>query len=240
MARLGVNIDHVATVRQARGEVYPDPIMAGLLAEVGGAQQITVHLREDRRHIQERDVRGLRQTLTVPLNLEMAVVPEMLLLAADIRPDEACFVPERRQELTTEGGLDVVTQKAHISDAVAQLSAAGVTVSLFIDPEVSQIDAALECQAQSVELHTGAYAAARGKRQEDELQRLRKAAQYASGAGLTVNAGHGLHYTNTAIIAAMPEVDMLNIGHSIVARAVFVGLQHAVSTMVQVIEHAAS
>jgi pyridoxine 5-phosphate synthase len=238
MAQLGVNIDHVATLRQARGEVYPDPVMAALLAELGGARQITVHLREDRRHIQEQDVRALRQTLTVPLNLEMAVEPEILALACDIRPAEACLVPERRQELTTEGGLDVAGERARISDSITQLNAAGVLVSLFVDPDPAQLEAARECQAQSIELHTGAYATARGQQQQSEFARLSTAARHAHSLGLKVNAGHGLHYTNTAAIAALPEVDMLNIGHSIVARAVFVGLQCAVSAMVQIIDQA--
>lgn len=230
--RLGVNIDHVATLRQARGTRYPDPIQAALLAEEAGADGITVHPREDRRHIQPRDVKLLRETLTTPMNLEMAVTDGMLAFAETISPAHCCLVPEKREELTTEGGLDVAGQVARITAACAQLAALGSEVSLFIDPEPTQIDAAVACGAPTIELHTGEYANARtAAEQKRQLVRLQRATAHAMGLGLTVNAGHGLHYHNTRAIAAIPGIHELNIGHAIIARALFVGLKPAVAEM---------
>ncbi len=230
--KLGVNIDHVATLRQARGTRYPDPVEAAALAERAGADGITVHLREDRRHIQERDVRLLSETLRTKLNLEMAVTEEMLAFAETLRPEDCCLVPEKRQELTTEGGLDVAASTDRIEAACRRLAAAGVRVSLFIDPEQRQLDAAKAVGAPVVELHTGRYADApdAGSRAE-ELARIAEAARYAHDLGLVVNAGHGLHYHNTAEIAAIPELNELNIGHAIIARAVISGLEAAVRDM---------
>jgi pyridoxine 5-phosphate synthase len=232
MARLGVNIDHVATLRQARGVSYPNPLAAAQAAEAGGADGITVHLREDRRHIQDADVTGLRAALRVPLNLEMAATPEMVAIALRIRPADVCLVPERRAEVTTEGGLDVVGQRPALSDVVARLRDGGIQVSLFIDPEPAQIDAAAELKTAAIELHTGRYC-------EDlpseaiaaELAKLRQAAEDAHGLGLIVNAGHGLRLDNVRPIAKLPHMDVLNIGHSIVARAIFVGMEEAVREM---------
>lgn len=229
---LGVNIDHIATLRQARGTRYPEPLQAALLAEEAGADGITVHLREDRRHIQERDVLLLQQTLLTRLNLEMAITPEMLNFAEQVKPRHVCLVPERRAELTTEGGLDVVGQEASISKACAQLQKAGIAVSLFIDPELEQIAAAVRCQAPTIELHTGQYADAQQPAvAEQELQRLQKAATYAKQVGLQVNAGHGLNYQNVQAIAQISELNELNIGHAIIARAMFTGLREAVQEM---------
>ncbi len=229
---LGVNIDHIATLRQARGTRYPDPIQAALLAEDAGADGITVHLREDRRHIQERDVRLLNETLQTRMNLEMAVTDEMLAFAEEICPAHSCLVPEKREELTTEGGLDVAGQEARIKAACERLAAAGIEVSLFIDPEPAQIDATLRCGAPVIELHTGAYAdAVTAAEQRTELVRIREAARYAWERGLIVNAGHGLHYHNVEQIAEIPELNELNIGHGLIARALFVGLKEAVAEM---------
>lgn len=229
---LGVNIDHVATLRQARGTVYPDVVAAGLLVEQAGADSITVHLREDRRHIQPEDVYQLKQQLRIPLNLEMAVTADMLKLALDVQPAFCCLVPEKRQELTTEGGLDVIAHQADIAATVAALTQKGIKTSLFIDPDLAQIDAAIRCRAPMIELHTGEYADATSmKEQQHQLQRLHQAAQYAAQKGLQVNAGHGLHYENTQAIAAIPEITELNIGHAIIARALFVGLAQAVHEM---------
>jgi pyridoxine 5-phosphate synthase len=230
MIRLGVNVDHVATVRQARGIDIPDPVAAALLAEQGGADGITVHLREDRRHIQQRDVEQLRAKLKVKLNLEMAVTPEMVRLAEELRPDDACFVPERRQELTTEGGLDVAAQKFKIRDAAGRLQARGIRVSLFVDPDEKQIEAANETGAHGVEIHTGGYANAQGDRSK-ELGEIAGAVALARGLGLEIHAGHGLNYENVTPIARIPEVVELNIGHSIVARAIMVGMEQAVREM---------
>lgn len=235
--RLGVNVDHVATVRQARGTAYPDPVAAGLLAEQAGADGITVHLREDRRHIQERDVRELLAGLRVPLNLEMAITEDMLAFADVVRPAHACLVPEKRQELTTEGGLDIVARQTVIQTACTQLAAAGIRVSLFIDPAPQQIHAAHETGAPVVELHTGMYAdAVDPTQQQRELQRLREAAQQAADLGLEVHAGHGLNLENVGPIAALPELAELNIGHALVARALFVGLAAAVTEMRRAID----
>jgi pyridoxine 5-phosphate synthase len=228
---LGVNIDHVATLRQARRGRYPDPVHAALAAEVAGADSITLHLREDRRHIQEADVRALRGLLQTRMNLEMAVTDELLAIAAELRPADCCLVPERRQEITTEGGLDVCAQPARIRDAAERLRQAGVRVALFIDPDPRQIEAAAQAGAPVVELHTGAYAEASGARAATELERLRAGAKLAAGLGLEVHAGHGLNYHNVQPVAAVREIVELNIGHALIAHAVFVGLPSAVREM---------
>lgn len=229
---LGVNIDHVATLRQARGTVYPDPLEAARIAEHAGADAITVHLREDRRHIQDDDVKRIRSGLSLRLNLEMAATPEMVDIAVGIRPADACLVPERRRELTTEGGLDVARDDGAVARACAALGQAGIRVSLFVDPDPVQLDAALGAGAPVVELHTGAYADAPDRDERwRELERLRLAAEYGGRIGLQVNAGHGLHYDNVTPVAAIPEIQELNIGHAIVCRAVFAGLEAAVSEM---------
>ncbi len=229
---LGVNIDHVATLRQARGTRYPDPIQAAIDSEQAGADAITLHLREDRRHIQERDVEMLRDILLTRMNLEMAVTDEMLAIAERIRPQECCLVPERREELTTEGGLDVAGQKGRIREACTHLAAAGVRVSLFVDADRTQIEAAKEVGAPVIEIHTGHFADAQSPAaQVAELERIRDAARFGDSLGLHVNAGHGLNYQNVAVIAAIPQLCELNIGHAIVARALFTGLQEAVREM---------
>ena len=228
--RLGVNIDHVATLRQARGTRYPDPLYAALEAEKAGADLITMHLREDRRHIQEPDVLIAKERLLTRLNLEMAVTAEMLTFAEKIRPEEVCLVPERRQELTTEGGLDVVKQRDKIQAACQLLGAAGIQVSLFIDPDLAQVEMAAEIGAPVVEIHTGRFADTK-KTSSQELQRIIAAAQRGKSLGLQVNAGHGLNYQNVAVIAAIAEISDLNIGHAIVAQAIFVGLGEAVREM---------
>ena len=231
---LGVNIDHVATLRQARGTRYPDPVKAALDAEEAGADGITLHLREDRRHIQERDVRLLRDLLQTRMNLEVALTPEMLAFAQEIRPEHVCLVPERREELTTEGGLDVLGQVQRIRAAIAALPAS--EVSLFIDPDLQQIQAAKDSGAPVIELHTGRYAEAETQEEQaHELQRLARAVEFATGLGLVVNAGHGLHYHNVQPIAALPGINELNIGHAIVAQAVFVGFKQAVKDMAELI-----
>jgi pyridoxine 5-phosphate synthase len=228
---LGVNIDHVATLRQARRGRYPDPVQAALLAEQSGADSITLHLREDRRHIQERDVTVMREALQTRMNLEMAVTDEMVSIARRVLPQDCCLVPESRQEITTEGGLDVAGQMPRVADACKALGSAGIRVSLFIDPEAAQIEAAQRVGAPVIELHTGAYAEARGAAQAREFERLRSAATLAASLGLTVNAGHGLDYHNVEPIAAIPDIVELNIGHAIVARAVFDGLAKAIRDM---------
>jgi pyridoxine 5-phosphate synthase len=228
---LGVNIDHVATLRQARGVDYPDPIHAALLAEQSGADSITLHLREDRRHIQDRDVILMRQLLKTRMNLEMAVTEEMIRIAQKVLPQDCCLVPESRQEVTTEGGLDVMGQETRIGDACKALGASGIRVSLFIDPDSSQVEAARRVGAPVIELHTGAYADAADATRALELERIRSAARHAAALGLTVNAGHGLNYHNVQPIAAIGEIVELNIGHAIVARAVFDGLPKAVRDM---------
>lgn len=228
---LGLNIDHVATLRQARGTSYPDPVAAALLAEQSGADSITLHLREDRRHIQDVDVRALRQVLQTRMNLEMACTSEMLAFAEEINPQDVCLVPEKRAELTTEGGLDVVSHYDSIGAAVKRLSALGIRVSLFIDPDYQQLDAAVKLGAPVIELHTGAYAEHQGQLQLDECQRIKAAAQYAAKRGLIVNAGHGLHYQNVKPIAAIPQIVELNIGHAIIAQSVFDGLAASVGEM---------
>lgn len=229
--QLGVNIDHVATLRQARGTRYPDPVQAALLAEEAGADGITLHLREDRRHIQERDVELIAAVLNTRMNLEMAVTEEMIALAERVRPADVCLVPEKREELTTEGGLDVISSREAIAAACRRLAAAGSRVSLFIDPEPAQIQAAFEVGAPAIELHTGAFAEAIGAAQTLEYERLAAAAEFAAELGLVVNAGHGLHYHNVEAIAAIPGLHELNIGHGIIARALFVGLKEAIVEM---------
>ena len=228
---LGVNIDHVATLRQARRVDYPDPIHAALLAEQSGADSITLHLREDRRHIQDRDVVLMRQLLKTRMNLEMAVTDEMIRIALEVRPQDCCLVPESREEVTTEGGLDVAGQIARVGDACKALGAAGIRVSLFIDPDTAQVEAAHRAGAPVVELHTGTYANRAGAGRALELDRVRAAARRATSLGLTVNAGHGINYHNVEPIAAIAEIVELNIGHAIVARAVFDGLAKAVRDM---------
>lgn len=236
---LGVNIDHVATLRQARGTRYPDPVQAALLAEEAGADGITLHLREDRRHIQDRDVLVLADMLNTRMNFEMAVTEEMLSLAEKIKPAHCCLVPEKREELTTEGGLDVHGNEKAIAKACARLAKHGIEVSLFIDADPLQIDAVVRCGAPAIEIHTGAYADAQNAaEQQAELEKIRKGVSYAAKKGLIVNAGHGLHYHNVEAIAAIPEINELNIGHAIIARAVFVGLKEAVSEMRRLIEQA--
>lgn len=232
MIKLGVNIDHVATLRQARGTPYPSPIQAALVAESAGADSITLHLREDRRHIQDEDVRMLRRLLTTRMNLEMAVTDEMVAIALDVLPQDVCLVPERRQELTTEGGLDVAAQFDRVAEACQRLGAAGIRVSLFIDAEREQLEAAARAGAPVVEIHTGRYAEARNDRDAAvELERIRQAVRTGLDIGLQVNAGHGLNYHNVQAIAAIPGVAELNIGHAIVAQALFVGWERAVADM---------
>jgi|YNPBryunderm2012_1023409.scaffolds.fasta_scaffold25470_2 pyridoxine 5-phosphate synthase len=230
--RLGVNVDHVATVRQARRAQEPDPVAAAVLATLGGADGITIHLREDRRHIQDRDLFVLRETVTTRLNLEMSVAEEIVAIALKALPDEATLVPERRQELTTEGGLDVIAHEAAIRAVVHRLKEAGIAVSLFIDPEPAQVDAACRVGAEAIELQTASYSEAKtASAQIAELDKLRQAARLAAERGLHVHMGHGLNYSNVIPIVQIPEVEELNIGHSIVARAVLVGMERAVREM---------
>ena len=237
MIHLGVNIDHVATLRQVRGTRYPSPIQAALLAESAGADAITLHLREDRRHIQDADVEALRPILTTRMNLESAVTPEMIAIALRIRPQDVCLVPERRAELTTEGGLDVKGNFERVRAACRDLAAAGIRVSLFIAADREQVDASHEAGAAAIEIHTGRYAELeQAAEQEAELVRIRTEARYAAGLGLKVNAGHGLHYHNVQPIAAIPEITELNIGHAIVAHALFVGWAEAVREMKQLMQ----
>ena len=231
MVRLYVNVDHVATLRQQRDTRYPDPVVAAGLCELAGADGITVHLREDRRHIQERDVEMLRQRLTVPLNLEMAVSADVVAVALRVRPHAACLVPEKREEVTTEGGLDVAGHLERVAAAVARLSDAGIRVSLFVDPDPTQLAASATAGSAAVELHTGDYANAAGAAADRELARLAAGATMAAQHGLAVHAGHGLTVANVGPVAALPEVEELNIGHSIVARAVLVGMPEAVREM---------
>lgn len=228
---LGVNIDHVATLRQARGTDYPRPAEAAAMVERAGADSITVHLREDRRHIQDDDLTAITAVMRTHMNLELAVTEEMLGIAANLKPSDCCLVPEKREELTTEGGLDVAGQLDRVRDACAQLAEAGIRVSLFVDPDRAQLDAAVAAGAPVVELHTGAFAEAEGEAQKTELQRIVDAAAYGDKLGLVINAGHGLHYGNVQDIAVIPQVVELNIGHSIISRAVFDGLMLAVSDM---------
>jgi pyridoxine 5-phosphate synthase len=237
MAHLGVNVDHVATLRQARRGVEPDPVWAAAEAELGGARCITLHLREDRRHIQDRDLRLLRETVQVKLNLEMAVTDEMIGIARELRPDQATLVPEGREEITTEGGLAVVGAEKRVADAVGRLRDAGIEVSLFIDPDEAQIGASAESGADAIEIHTGDYASAEAGADRDRaFARIAEGAKRALSADLVVHAGHGLNYVNVWRVAQLPGIAELNIGHSIVSRAVFVGLREAVRQMVRLIE----
>jgi pyridoxine 5-phosphate synthase len=228
---LGVNIDHVATLRQARGTPYPRPVEAAVMAEQAGADSITVHLREDRRHIQDHDLDEMQEVMRTHMNLEMAVTEEMLGIATRLKPSDVCLVPENRAELTTEGGLDVLSQMDKVRDACTRLADADIRVSLFIDPNVAQLDAAVEVGAPVIELHTGSYAEVEGAEQESELERIVAAAKHASDIGLVVNAGHGLHYGNVTAIAKIEQIVELNIGHAIISRAVFDGLTTAVREM---------
>jgi len=235
---LGVNIDHIATLRQARGTTYPDPIQAAILAEQAGADGITLHLREDRRHIQDRDVLLLKDILQTKMNLEMAVTESMLEIASQVKPSDCCLVPEKREELTTEGGLDVAGQKDKMLDACSRLKDAGIHVSLFIDADPKQIEAAVEVGAPIIEIHTGHYADYSGAQQQQELVRISQGIEYAHSLGLQVNAGHGLHYHNVKPIAELAQLVELNIGHAIIARAVFTGLTEAVKEMKQLMHSA--
>ena len=228
---LGINIDHIATLRNARGTIYPDPLKAARLAEEAGADLITLHLREDRRHIKDADLLALRPLIKTRMNLECAVTPEMLNIACQVKPHDVCLVPEKREEVTTEGGLDVIGHFASVKAATTQLKNAGIRVSLFIDPEEKQIQAAKDVGATVVELHTGRYADLDGDAQSQELERIRKAAQFGVNLGLRVNAGHGLHEGNVSLIAAIAELSELNIGHAIVAEALFKGWQKAIVDM---------
>ncbi|UIP26464.1 pyridoxine 5'-phosphate synthase [Acinetobacter towneri] len=239
MALLGVNIDHVATLRQARGTNYPDPVKAALVCEQAGAEGITLHLREDRRHIQDDDVRRMRPLLKTRMNLEMAVTEEMIEFAKEIRPQHVCLVPERREEVTTEGGLDVVGNFAAVKAATQELTAIGCDVSLFIDADLAQIDAAVACGAPTIEIHTGAYANAENEAaQQAELTRIVQGVEYAASRGLVVNAGHGLNLDNVGAIAAIQHIHELNIGHALIGDAVFVGLEQAVKRMKAAIDAA--
>ncbi len=228
---LGINIDHIATIRQARGTNYPSPIEAALLCEKSGADSITLHLREDRRHIQDADVEILRNQLTTKMNLEMAATDEMVAIASKVKPQDCCLVPEKREELTTEGGLDVASQIPKMKDVCLRLSESQIIVSLFIDAQKDQIDAAKQCGAPVIELHTGHYANATDERQLVELEKIKTMTIYAHSIGLQVNAGHGLTLENTTAIAKLPEIVELNIGHSVIARAIFVGLEAATREM---------
>jgi pyridoxine 5-phosphate synthase len=235
-ARLGVNVDHVATLRQSRRTQYPDPVAAAVIAELAGADQITIHLREDRRHIQERDLQIMRRTVSTRLNLEMAATQEMVKIAYEVKPDIVTLVPERREELTTEGGLDVIAGREAVRKAVKTLRDADIKVSLFIDPDLDQVKAAHRAEAEMVELHTGRYCDARlASDRRKELSRVVDACKAAAKLGLEVAAGHGLNYGNVGPVAAIPEIEELNIGHAIVARAVLVGMERAVREMVELI-----
>jgi len=237
MATLGVNIDHIATVRNARGGNEPDPVLAAAIAEMAGADAITVHLREDRRHIKDRDVKILKNTVKTRLNLEMAATEEMLKIALETMPYSVTLVPEKRQELTTEGGLDVIKQKDSLKNYIKPFIESGIIVSLFIDPDMEQVKASKETGAQFIELHTGQYAEAFDSPKEDEaFKNIEKATKYAQGLGLKVNAGHGLNYQNVKRIISIPETAELNIGHSIISRAVFTGLAQAVKEMKDILD----
>lgn len=235
---LGVNIDHIATIRQARGTPYPDLLEAVRLVEDAGAQAITIHLREDRRHIQDADAYAIRKMCSARLNLELAATAEMVDIACDVLPNDCCIVPEKREELTTEGGLDIIGQFERIRNATQRLGSAGIRVSLFIEPEPEHIRRVLDIGAPVIELHTGAYANATGAAQQRELARIRNAAEFADSLGIQVNAGHGLDYHNTQAIAAIPPIRELNIGHSMVARAIFVGIRQATAEMLALMQGA--
>jgi pyridoxine 5-phosphate synthase len=237
--KLGVNIDHVATIRQARMTDYPDPLYAGVLAELAGADSITIHLREDRRHIQDRDVYLLKNSVKTRLNLEMTIHPEIMDVVLKVVPDEVCVVPERREEITTEGGLDAAGQLKELKKAIIELHNKKIIVSLFIDPDKAQIKAARDAGADAVEIHTGRFADAKDEKdREKELQTIKEASAYAASLGLVVNAGHGLNYNNVYPIALIPEIETLNIGHSIIGRAIFVGLDRAVRDMIAILDRA--
>jgi pyridoxine 5-phosphate synthase len=238
--RLGVNIDHIATVREARKTYEPDPVKGALIAQDAGADQITFHLREDRRHIQDEDVFRLRCTIKrIPLNMEMAPTEEMKKIAVDLKPERVTLVPEKREEITTEGGLDVVSMEEYLKDYIKELKENGIAVAVFIDPEKNQIDASVEVGADAVELHTGEYANSTSEsKKEKELRRLKEAAKYAKKTGLDVFAGHGLTYTNVQPVASIPEIEELNIGHSIIANSIFWGLEEAVRKMKRLISDA--
>lgn len=234
--KLGVNIDHIATLREARKINYPDPIFAAAIAEQAGACSITVHLREDRRHIQDRDIYILKDTLKTSMNLEMALAPDVIDIACDVKPKEVCIVPEKRQEITTEGGLDLISNKAKLLDAIPRLHEHNIIVSLFIDPDNKQIEMAKEVGADYIELHTGQYANAKTDDDTlDEFIKIKEASEFAVSIGLRVNAGHGLNYQNTTLIASIPQIEVLNIGHSIISRAVFTGLERAVRDMIELL-----
>jgi len=237
MALLGVNIDHVATIREVRGTRYPDPVAAAVLCELAGADSITVHLREDRRHIQDRDARLLKETIQTRLNLEMALTEEMISIAESIRPHSVCFVPEKRQELTTEGGLDVIRHQDAIQQAILRLNEMGISVSLFIDPDQAQIESARRAGAQMVELHTGRYCDARADRCRRELHLLQEAVGWVADCGLICNAGHGLTLDNILPLAKDTRIHEFNIGHSIISRAVLIGLERAVYEMAALVKH---
>lgn len=235
---LGVNIDHIATLRQARGTSYPDLIEAAFLAEEAGANAITIHLREDRRHIQDQDVYDLRKTIKTRMNLELAATDEMVNIACDVHPEDACVVPEKREELTTEGGLDVIGQYDRIFKATKQLKENDIRVSLFIEPNIEHIKRVIEIGAPVIELHTGTYANVSGDEQKKELDRIIQATEFAHEQGIHVNAGHGLDYSNTTLIAAIPQIRELNIGHSLISRAVFVGISKATQQIIEVMQQA--
>ncbi len=235
---LGVNVDHVATIRQARKGIEPDPVMAATLAILGGADGITVHLREDRRHIQDRDVKLLKEFVAVELNLEMAATKEMIGIASQLKPDLVTFVPEKRQELTTEGGLDVKSQKKGIGEAIKKIQDKGIPVSLFINPDFEDIIVSKQIKADMVEIHTGMYANTKGKRQHEELIRIMNAVRYTLDIGLTVNTGHGLNYFNVQKIASLQGIRGLYIGHSIISRAVLVGMERAIREMKELMKEA--
>ncbi len=237
MAKLIVNVDHIATVRQARMITEPDPVTGAALAELAGCHGIIVHLREDRRHIQDRDVKILRQTIKTKLNLEMAAVANIIEIAKHVKPDMSCLVPEKREELTTEGGLDVAGQKEHISNAVRELKSSGITVSLFVDADDNQILASKEVGADYVEIHTGHYSDAKTRKEQDsEFKKIAKGVEYASSMGLRVNVGHGLNYRNTQRLVPIKEIEEFSIGHSIIARAVLVGIDQAVREMLEIVQ----
>lgn len=237
MVELGVNVDHVATVRQARKTYEPDPVWAAVLAELGGADCITVHLREDRRHIQDRDVRVLRETVSVKLNLEMACHDQIVNIACELKPQQVTVVPERREEVTTEGGLDLVSTRRSVATVVRRLQDGGISVSLFLDPDAAQIETAAELGVQAVELHTGSYALAKGNEQQMELVKLVEAGRLIRARNMALHAGHGLNYHNVQAVAAIPEMHELNIGHAIISRALMVGLERAVREMKDLISH---
>ena len=236
MATLGVNIDHIANVREARKTIEPDPVQFAFLAELGGADSITVHLREDRRHIQDRDLRLLKKTIKTKLNLEMASTQEMLEIALEIIPDYVTLVPEKREEVTTEGGLDILSKKNFFKEYINNFIARNISVSAFIDPDISQIEASKEIGFDCIELHTGTYAALKGQERYEELQKIRECTYFASNLGLTVNAGHGLNYQNVSDIASINKINELNIGHSIVSRALAIGLEKSVRDMKNLIQ----